>query len=293
LISGFIDAFLPAKLLDRVLPRNKVLATVLSGFLGLVFPVCECAVVPVVRRLVRKGLPISCAITYLLSAPIINPIVIFSTLNAFKNVDASEGVLGSVGMTVARISLGYVIAVIVGISLLRKRPADVLHRDIAAAMEKAPPSAEGTASVPGLSFNAKLVSAMRTAKDDFLDTAMYFAIGVAITSVFNTQVDQAAVERMVAGNDLLAIPSLMGLAFVLALCSTSDAFIAAPMAAFSSSAKLAFLVFGPMLDVKLVFMYSSLFRRKFMIGLCLAMFVLVAALVVPWVKMIGSLLPLS
>src|SRR6476661_4425605 len=69
LISGFIDAFLPAKLLDRVLPRNKVLATVLSGFLGLVFPVCECAVVPVVRRLVRKGLPISCAITYLLSAP--------------------------------------------------------------------------------------------------------------------------------------------------------------------------------------------------------------------------------
>jgi len=272
-------------------PKNKVLATVLSGFLGLVFPVCECAVVPVVRRLVRKGLPISCAITYLLSAPIINPIVIFSTLNAFKNVDASEGVLGSVGMTVARISLGYVIAVIVGISLLRKRPGDVLHRDIAAAMEKAPPESEGTAAVPGLSFNAKLVQAMRTAKDDFLDTAMYFAIGVAITSVFNTQVNQEMVEKAVAGNDLVAIPALMGLAFVLALCSTSDAFIAAPMAAFSSAAKLAFLVFGPMLDVKLVFMYSSLFRRKFMVGLCLAMFGLVAGLSVPWVKLIGQLFP--
>jgi uncharacterized membrane protein YraQ (UPF0718 family) len=287
LISGFIDAFLPAKFLDRVLPRNKVLSTILSGFLGLVFPVCECAVVPVVRRLVRKGLPISCAITYLLSAPIINPIVIFSTLSAFKNVDASEGVLGSWGMTIARISLGYAIAVIIGISLLRKKPADVLRADIAKAMEKAPPSSEGVASDPDLTFNQRLVSAMRTAKDDFLDTAMYFAIGVAITSWFNTQVDQGMVERTVAGSDLTAIPSLMGLAFVLALCSTSDAFIAAPMASFSSAAKLSFLVFGPMLDVKLVFMYSALFRRKFVVGLSVAMFTLVAGLAVPWVKLIN------
>ena len=286
IISGFIDAFLPAKLLDRVLPKNKVLATVLSGFLGLVFPVCECAVVPVVRRLVRKGLPISCAITYLLSAPIINPIVIFSTLNAFKIVDPAEGSLSGWSMTIARISLGYVIAVIVGLSLLRKKPADVLRADIAAAMANAPESAEGAAAVPGLSFNTKLVQAMRTAKDDFLDTAMYFAIGVAITSWFNTQVDQGMVEQAVAGSEWRAIPSLMGLAFVLALCSTSDAFIAAPMAAFSSAAKLAFLVFGPMLDVKLVFMYSSLFRRKFVVGLSLAMFGLVAGLSVPWVKMI-------
>jgi uncharacterized protein len=288
LISGFIDAFLPAKLLDRVLPRNKVLSTLLSGFLGLVFPVCECAVVPVVRRLVRKGLPISCAITYLLSAPIINPIVIFSTLSAFKVIDASEGTLGSVPMTIARISLGYAIAVIIGLSLIRKKPVDVLRADIARAMENAPPASEGVASEPSLTFNQRLVSAMRTAKDDFLDTAMYFAIGVAITSWFNTQVDQGLVERTVAGSDLTAIPSLMGLAFVLALCSTSDAFIAAPMASFSSAAKLAFLVFGPMLDVKLVFMYSSLFRRKFVIGLSVAMFALVAGLAVPWVRLIDK-----
>src|ERR1051325_11663631 len=69
LLSGFIDAFLPAKLLVRLLPRNKVLSTFAAGFLGLLFPVCECAVVPVVRRLVQKGLPLSCALTYLLSAP--------------------------------------------------------------------------------------------------------------------------------------------------------------------------------------------------------------------------------
>ncbi len=284
LISGFIDAFLPSKLLERVLPKNKIIATVMSGFLGLVFPVCECAVVPVVRRLVRKGLPISCAITYLLSAPIINPIVIFSTLNAYKIVDSAEGALASWPMTIARISLGYIIAVIVGLTLLKKKPADVLRADIAAGME-ASIKIEETEVPIRRSFNDRLVHAMRTAMNDFLDTAMYFAIGVAITSYFNTQIDQSVIES-VAGSDWKAIPSLMGLAFILALCSTSDAFIAAPMAAFSSAAKLAFLVFGPMLDVKLVFMYSSLFRRKFLIGLSLAMFGLVAGLSVPWVNLI-------
>lgn len=286
-MSGFIAAFLPSKLLERVLPKNGVLATLLAGFLGLVFPVCECAVVPVVRRLVQKGLPLSCAITYLVSAPIINPIVIFSTMSAFQNVEAKTGVLGSGGMALARISLGYAIAVIIGLLLLRKKPEDVLSASVAAGAAKAAAETEAPATQP---FNTRLVHAMRTAMRDFLDTAMYFSLGVIITSVFNTQVDQAKVE-LVAGTDWTAIPSLMGLAFVLALCSTSDAFIAAPMAAFSSAAKLAFLVFGPMLDVKLVFMYSAIFRRKFVIWLCIAMFVLVAGLSKPWTLLIDKVQP--
>ena len=85
LISGFIDAYLPPGLIDRWLPKNKPLAVIFSGLLGFVFPVCECAVVPVIRRLIRKGLPVSCAITYMLSAPIINPIVVISTMKAFDS----------------------------------------------------------------------------------------------------------------------------------------------------------------------------------------------------------------
>src|SRR6187402_2388585 len=103
LLSGFIDAFLPAKLLERMLPKNKIVSTFAAGFLGLIFPVCECAVVPVVRRLVQKGLPLSCALTYLLSAPIINPIVILSTMTAFKALSPGGEPLGGVGMTLARI----------------------------------------------------------------------------------------------------------------------------------------------------------------------------------------------
>ncbi|MEZ5387629.1 MAG: permease [Prosthecobacter sp.] len=286
-LSGFIAAFLPSKLLERVLPKNRVLSTLIAGFMGLVFPVCECAVVPVVRRLVQKGLPLSCAITYLVSAPIINPIVIFSTMSAFQNVETEAGVLGSAGMAFARVSLGYAIAVLIGMLLLRKKPEEVLSASVAAGVAKAAAETEEPATPP---FNTRLVHAMRTSMRDFLDTAMYFAIGVIITSVFNTQIDQSKVE-MVAGSDWSAIPSLMGLSFVLALCSTSDAFIAAPMAAFSSASKLAFLVFGPMLDVKLVFMYAAVFRRKFLVWLCVAMFVLVAGLSKPWTLLIDQIQP--
>ena len=283
LLSGFIDAFLPAKLLDRMLPRNKVLATLAAGFMGLIFPVCECAVVPVVRRLVQKGLPISCAMTYLLSAPIINPIVILSTWTAFQNPSNPNDVSHLV-MTVGRVSLGYFIAILVGLCLLNKKPGDILHAFIVRGIKPLDTNEENDGT-PVRSFDSKLIQAMRTAMRDFLDTAMYFTIGVMITSVFNTQVDQSKLQ-LVAGNDFLAAPALMGLAYILALCSTSDAFIAAPMQAFSYTAKLAFLVFGPMLDIKLTFMYASVFRRGFLIKLAIALFVLVGALSGPWAWML-------
>ena len=275
IVSGLIDAFLPAKLLEGVLPKNRILATISAGFLGLVFPVVECASVPVVRRLVQKGLPISCAVTYLLSAPIINPVVIWSTWVAFLN----RGVKGDnthLIMTVGRVSLGYFIAVLVGLVLLRKKPADIVNPAIA---EHITSGEEPKSRLP---LEARLVHAMRTAMRDFLETAMYFTFGILITSFFNTQVDQTKI-RMLAGNDWTGTPALMILAYVLALCSTSDAFIAASLQGFSHASKLAFLVFGPMLDIKLTFMYAAVFRRKFLLVLSVSLFVLAGLLSGPWV----------
>ena len=86
IISGFIDVYLPSGAIDRLLPRNRGLAVLMSGLLGIIFPVCECAVVPVIRRLVKKGLPPACAITYMLAAPIVNPVTFLSTYSAFKKI---------------------------------------------------------------------------------------------------------------------------------------------------------------------------------------------------------------
>ena len=290
IFSGVIDAFLPAKLLDRVLPKNKILATLIAGFLGLVFPVCECAVVPVIRRLVQKGLPLSCAVTYMLSAPIMNPIVAISTLTAFKEFQGlTWATAGNATMTIARLSLGYLVAVIVGLIVLRFKPGQVLRASIANKIENAAAEDDhGQVHAPAASFNGKLVHAMRSSMRDFLDTAMYFAIGVVITSAFNTQINQSLLNA-VAGNDWLAIPSLMSLAIVLSLCSTSDAFIAAPMTAFSMAAKLAFLVFGPMMDIKLLFMYSSVFQRKVVVSFLIGLFILIGLLSGPWMSLVQHL----
>lgn len=293
ILSGFIDAFLPAKLLDRVLPKNKVLATLMSGFLGLIFPVCECAVVPVVRRLVQKGLPLSCAMTYLLSAPIINPIVAVSTLTAFKEfqgITEVSAVLDAT-MTIGRLSLGYVVAVLVGLLMLKFKVTDILRSNVAAAIVTSGNVLSDVQTVVA-PFNDRLIHAMRTSMRDFLDTGMYFTIGVIITSVFNTQVDQAKVDAF-ASSEWLAIPSMMSLGFVLSLCSTSDAFIAAPMAAFSMASKLAFLVFGPMMDVKLVFMYAVVFKRRVVVAMSLGLFVIIGLLSGPWIVLMEYLASLN
>src|SRR6218665_875798 len=115
LISGFIDIYLPAGTMDRFLPKNRFLAVLTAGLLGAILPVCECAVVPVIRRLVKKGLPVSCALTYMLAAPIVNPITALSTWKAFKGpeIPFGEGMTysASLVMTVSRLGLGFLVAV--------------------------------------------------------------------------------------------------------------------------------------------------------------------------------------
>ncbi len=311
LISGFIDAYLPPGLIDRWLPKKRALAVMVSGLMGGVFPVCECAIVPVIRRLIQKGLPISCAITYMLSAPIINPIVVVSTLSAFSGQDAGF-------MAASRLIIAYMVTVFVGLVVLRFSPKDILRPSVyqglkasgesRAAPARAPEGgpAESDGEEPGHDHHhdehahakegghehghahdeppvaeARLVLAMRSAMRDFLDTAMFFSIGVLITAVFNTQVSQDLIIPL-AQNEWLAVGSMMSLGFILSLCSTSDAFIAATLAAFSYYAKLAFLVYGPMMDVKLLFMYASVFRKRFVFILAVSLFILIGLICVRW-----------
>src|ERR1700737_3998959 len=119
LISGAIAAFVPSRIITGVLPKNGHLATLASGLLGLCFPVCECGIVPVVRRLINKGLPVSCGVTFMLASPIVNPIVAFSTFAAFR------GQAPWLNMW-TRLGLGYVVAVSAGLVVRRLGPATIL-----------------------------------------------------------------------------------------------------------------------------------------------------------------------
>jgi len=288
LISGFIDAYLPPGLIDRWLPKNKPLAVVFSGLLGFVFPVCECAVVPVIRRLIRKGLPVSCAITYMLSAPIINPIVVISTMKAFdssvgqfslRQTEVAEK-MGPEFMTSSRLIIAFIVTVGVGLVVLRFRPGSILKP---AVLPNAKPGAHDHDHGHGGEKPERLVLAMRTAMRDFMETAMYFTIGVAITAVFKAYVTDDLII-LFNQNEVTGIGLMMVLAFVLSLCSTSDAFIAANFPV-PQSARLAFLVFGPMMDVKLVFMYLSVFKSRFVTLLAFSLFIAIGVLSYLWIRL--------
>jgi uncharacterized membrane protein YraQ (UPF0718 family) len=119
----------------------------------------------------------------------------------------------------------------------------------------------------------RIVAAMRSAIKDFVDVGVYFSIGIAITALFNTGIAPgAAWLDSIANRQILAPSALMVLAFILSLCSTSDAFIAATLDKFTYGAKLAFLVFGPMLDLKLLFLYQTVLRKKFIFWMAVGLF---------------------
>ncbi len=293
LISGFIDIYLPAGAMDRFLPRNRNLAVLAAGLLGTVLPVCECAVVPVIRRLVKKGLPVSCALTYMLAAPIVNPITALSTWQAFQGQNAAM-------MTSSRMGLGFLIAAAVGLIVSRLPLAAVIKAKLLDSLEEPEkPHAHADcghedhhhddgnccghdhSQEPG--DDGRLVAAFRSAMKDFIDVGVYFSIGVTITALFNTGIAPGATWLDgLAGNPAAAPAALMVLAFVLSLCSTSDAFIAATLDKFTWGAKLAFLTFGPMMDVKLIFLYQTVLRKRFIVLLALGLFLAIGGITVFW-----------
>jgi uncharacterized membrane protein YraQ (UPF0718 family) len=301
LVSGLIEAFVPARWMTRFLPRSPLLAMLISGLLGFVFPMCECGVVPVIRRLIRKGLPASCAVTYMLSAPVISPVVLLSTYAAFNQQQPLRMMLFRAGLT-------YVVAVGVGLIVSRLRLDQFLAPKVVEQLSgaglrrstfqlsRAPLPAVGPAEIENENgeipaplagiereleptFFGRLRLAIARGAADFLDVAIYVVIGAALTATFNTAVPRDIILPL-AQNPWFSTAAMMGLAYSLALCSTSDAFIAATFTTFPFGAKLAFLTLGAMIDIKLTFLYQLVFRKRFIACLAVGLFLIIGIICV-------------
>lgn len=277
LIAGILEELLPQEALAKILPKHFVPAVLIGAALGLIFPMCECGIVVVMRRLLRKGLPLSCCVAYMLAGPIINPIVIGSTFVAFFPHQTPDGMSLGLPVVFLRCGIGYVVACVAGFIVhwldSRSKKSDLLT---AVAM---PPAAV----VSKLSLNVvdgpveatqavkkpvmqRIANISSTALSDFIDITTFLLIGSMIAAVIKTNPEWIIeVEKLSNAQPLLAIPVLMLLAFVLCLCSEADAFLAASFTKMSISAKLAFLVFGPMLDIKLLLMYTRVFKPKLIV----------------------------
>lgn len=274
LLSGLIDVFVSSERISRMMPKNRTAAIGLGGLLGLIFPMCECGSVIVIRRFIKKGVPASAAVAYMMAAPIVSPLVAFSTWAAFKGQSP-------VLMTSLRLTLGYLIAVSIGLLVQRIPGLFPLQPGIGSevagrsrtglTMGAAPGSMDFSAIVQSASLPRKFLLAVQSATADFLDVVFFLIIGAALTSVFNTAVNQEVILPF-ASSLPASIAVLMGLAGILALCSTTDAFIAASFATFPFAAKLGFLLFGPMFDLKLFWLYGIIFKRRGVVLLGLGLF---------------------
>lgn len=299
IVSGVVEAFVPSGIIERLVLGNRFAVVAGSASMGMFFPVCECAIVPVARRLLKKGVPLSAGIAFMLAVPIVNPVVIWSTAVAYQ---------GEWSVVLTRVLIGFGIActaaMIMGRAFSDKNA--LLPSVFPAKKQKAcshnhdhkhehnhshhhdhkhdhGPGCSHTHHVThsephktGM-FGSRVISSLQHARDDFFDVAPFLVIGTLIAAIIRSSIPTSVIEHL-AQSPVLETGSMMFLAFALNLCSEADAFIAASFTGIITlTGQMAFMVLGPMLDIKLLLMYRSVFRGKFIVALACVVVVLVFA----------------
>jgi uncharacterized protein len=245
-VSAAIEVFVSPRAFERVARLPGSLQLPAAALAGLAFPVCECGSVPVARRLASRGLSPAAAVTFMLAAPILNPVVLASTVVAYRGRDVMWT------MVLGRAGLGLLVAMAVGWTMgARGRGALLRDGPRTGAPHEHDHHREG-----------RLARFFGHLAGDFVFMGRFLVMGAAAAALLQTIVPQSIVAS-VAETPVVNLAALMALAFVLSLCSESDAFVAASFVQFGVGAQLAFLVFGPIVDTKLTVLYSATFARGF------------------------------
>jgi uncharacterized membrane protein YraQ (UPF0718 family) len=248
-LSGLIAAFVSAERLSRWLPTTPALAVAVAGVGGAALPGCECASVPVARRLFGSGTSGAAALTFMLSAPAINPVVLVATAVAFP---------GQPAMVAARCVASLATAIAMGMLWSRFGRSEWVTRH-----PPAPPADDAS----------RWTVFSEAARHDFLQASAYLVVGAAAAAALRVLVPPWMFERL-AGHLILGVLTMALLAVVLALCSEADAFVAASLTMLPLLPRLVFLVVGPAIDVKLAAMQAGMFGRRFAVRFGPATFVM-------------------
>ena len=312
-LSGLMAVFVEGSQLARFLPKGKIGSAVAGGALGFFFPVCECGNLPVARQLIIKGIPPHVAVAFLLAAPVFNPVVIFSTWIAFRNMPE---------LVVYRVLFSFGIAVAIGLLFSVQKDLEPLlqpavwrelqrNRCPSASPPRSPLLQGGTfwigsrgparsggslatlqraeevyraalAAAPALSWRQKGLLLLQTWAREIRELGSVLILGSAIAAFVQTVIPRSFVLNY--GQDaLVSILIMMALAGIISICSTVDAFFALSFAAtFTPGSLLAFMVFGPMVDLKAIGLMLTLFRPRaiFYLVLLTFQFTLVGALAI-------------
>ncbi|WP_460391779.1 permease [Actinophytocola sediminis] len=255
LVSGAIAAFVSADMLRRVLPRRAALAVPVAGVAGVALPNCECAAVPVARRLIQQDVPASVALTFLLAAPAVNPIVLVATAVAFP---------GEPMMVLARFAGSMATALVVGWLWARFGRGEWFS---SWATRRVPPPRGG---------RSRWAMFAETARQDLVEAGGFLVIGGLTSAVLNVAVPRSWIDTL-GDQVVLGIIVMAVLAVLLALCSEADAFVAASLSALPLLPRLVFLVVGPAIDIKLFALQAGTLGRRFALRFAPLTFVVAVA----------------
>ncbi len=266
LVSAILQSFVSDKLIGKLTPKHPIAGALFGSLLGIVLPLCECGMIPIVRRLIRKGLPPYIGLTYIVAGPILNPVVVGATFAAFR---------ANRELAYSRFYLAFLVSFALGLLLYYFMKTNPMKTESHLHDHHHHHHHHHHDPAPGSPFMSKLAHTPGHAAEEFFDMGKFLLFGAFITALLQTIISRQAISA-VADHDVGSQLFMMGLAYVLSLCSTSDAFVAASFSSmFPPTALLAFLVFGPMVDLKSTLMLLSVFRRKFVLAFILLLFALV------------------
>lgn len=242
-LSSVVAIYFPQKKLLGILPKKKFPQLLTVSLIGNIFPVCECGNVPFARRLIKKNLPHYLALTFLLAAPVVNPIVIVSTLAAFP---------GDHMILVYRLVFSLIIAIGAGYLFSYFSAKNVLNKKLE----------QECCAHPHDHHEAESKSIANIVKKEFLEITSIFLFGAAIAATIQLFLPQDLILSF-QQSEWMSILAMMALAFIISICSNVDAFFAlAYSQIFPTSSIIAFLVFGPMIDIKAIPMLRLIFNWR-------------------------------
>ncbi|OAS15341.1 permease [Paenibacillus oryzisoli] len=306
LLSTIVENFIPEGVIARLTPKHPLGGVLFACVLGIMFPLCECGMIPFVRRLMRKGMPVYIAVIFILVGPILNPIVFASTWMAFR---------GNPAMAYSRMGLTFIVALVIGFLLTRFLKSNPLRHPIEPAtanLTHGHKHAHGSQHIETHDHHhnhdhkldhshdhdhghththdhhghdhhghnhvhggSRLMTMVSHGSSELFEMSKYLMLGALLTALIQTFVAQDSLSAIGQGAFVSHV-FMMGFAYLLSLCSTTDAFVAVSFAkSFSPGSLLAFLVFGPMIDVKSTLMMLSIFKARFVLTLSIAVAIIV------------------
>lgn len=260
IISSIIEKYVSNEKIASIIPKNPILGSLFGIFLGFFLPACDCAVIPITKRLIKKKVPINVAVSFMLASPIINPVVLLSTYYAFYSTNPK--------IFWARFILGILVSVVVSSILGLIFKNDFVVKNSIKEIE------EECSCCHHHHENAFLEIVNHTMSDLF-DVLKYMIFGALIASFVQVYMPRSVIT-VFNSNNYLSIIVLMLFAYLLSLCSTSDSFIGKSLInSFTKSSVVAYLLLGPMIDVKNTIVLVGNFKKKFALYLIVLIFVVV------------------